>query len=508
MAHITLIRPPVLVAKWAHTTPTCPPIGLAYVAGSLRAAGHAMTVIDAVGAAPEQRLPTADPRFLSHGLSLDAIVAAIPAETEIIGVSVMFTHEWPLIRALLTSIRQRFPAVPLVAGGEHVTALPELSLEQCPALDLCVRGEGEQTMVELVAALLTNPTVPPEVAGLARRDGAGGVACTEPRARQTQLDDLPPPAWDLFPLDRYLDNGYGFGVNRGRSMPILATRGCPYRCSFCSNASMWGTRWVARAPEAVFAEIVAFRERYAIDNFDFYDLTAIVRKDWIIRFCDLIDQSGLAFTWQLPSGTRSEAIDSEVAERLYRAGCRNLSYAPESGSLRTLERIGKKIKLPAMLTSMRASVRAGINCKANIIIGFPGETHRDVLVTLWFCVRMALAGLHDMSISPFSPYPGSPLFEEMRAAGRIPEIDDRYCYSLAAYTDITTTTSCSEHIGDKALGRYRLGGMLLFYAVLYAVRPWRLVRTLRNVFGTRQESRLEMSLRDLLVRLGAARKAS
>jgi radical SAM superfamily enzyme YgiQ (UPF0313 family) len=178
-----------------------------------------------------------------------------------------------------------------------------------------------------------------------------------------------------------------------------------------------------------------------------------------------------------------------------------MSYAPESGSPAVLERIKKKIKLGPMLSSMRSSIKAGINCKANIIIGFPGETHANVLETLWFCVRMAVTGVHDMSISPFSPYPGSELFEDMRRDGQIPEFSDQYFFSLAAYTDITTTTSCSAHISDKALGRYRLWGMLLFYAVLYLVRPWRLVRTLRNVFSEQQESRLEMSLRDLVLRL-------
>ncbi|MBI5162649.1 MAG: B12-binding domain-containing radical SAM protein [Magnetospirillum sp.] len=515
MANVTLIRPPVLVAKWAHTTPTCPPIGLAYVASSLVAAGHTVRVVDAVGEAPASRHPTGDPRFLSHGLSTAQIVARIPADSEVIGISIMFSHEWPLMRDICAAIRARFPAVPLVAGGEHITALPAFTLENCAAIDVCVLGEGEETMVELVAALTAGTPAQTavagtpalaavagtpalaEVAGLCRR----GEGPTARRERLKALDDIPPPAWDLFPLEQYLDNGYGFGVNRGRSMPVLATRGCPYQCTFCSNPTMWGPRWLARDARKVFVEMMEYKAKYRIDNFDFYDLTAIVKKDWIVRFTDLVRESRQRFTWQLPSGTRSEAIDADVSRRLYESGCRNMSYAPESGSPAVLTRIKKKIKLSAMLTSMGDSVRAGINCKANIILGFPGETHGEVRQTLWFCVRMALAGVHDMSISPFSPYPGSELFEDMRAAGRIPDLTDAYFFSLAAYTDITTTTSCSEHISDKALGRYRLWGMLLFYAVLYLGRPWRLVRTIRNVFSDQQESRLEMSLRDLVVRL-------
>ena len=504
--HVTLIRPPVLVAKWAHTTPTCPPIGLAYIAGSLVDAGHTVQVVDAVGEATEQQLPTDDPRFLSHGLSTADIVARVPAETAVLGVSIMFSHEWPLIRNLLSALRTQFPETLMVAGGEHVNALPDFSLKDNPALDAVILGEGEETIVALLAAVESGESLA-TVQGIVCRDG-DSVLNTGPRARIRALDDIPPPAWDLFPLEEYLDKGYGFGVHRGRSMPVLATRGCPYQCAFCSNPSMWGTRWVSRDAEAFFAELKAYRDRYKVDNFDFYDLTAIVKKNWIMRFCDLVRDSGLCFTWQLPSGTRSETIDDEVARRLYESGCRNLSYAPESGSPEVLERIHKRIKLPVMKASMRQSIAAGINCKANIIIGFPGETHREIWQTLRFCMAMAVLGMHDMSISPFSPYPGSELFRDMRKAGRFQTLDADYFYSLAAYTDITTTTSYSEHVSDAALGRYRVFGMLLFYGVLYAVRPWRLFRTLRNVFSEHQESRLEMSLRDLVMRLRSSARMS
>jgi anaerobic magnesium-protoporphyrin IX monomethyl ester cyclase len=153
---------------------------------------------------------------------------------------------------------------------------------------------------------------------------------------------------------------------------------------------------------------------------------------------------------------------------------------------------------------MRASIRNGINCKANIIIGFPGETHGEILQTLWFCVRMAAIGIHDMSISPFSPYPGSELFADMSKNGQAHDLSDEFFYGLAAYTDLTKTVSCSEHVGNRALGLYRIFGMLLFYAMLYLIRPWRLVRTIRNVFGEQQQSRLAMSLRDLYTRKSGA----
>lgn len=501
---VCLVRPPMVLAAWAHTMPTSPPVGLAYLAAVARDAGCQVTVVDAIAEDPEHYRPLGDSGLLLRGLEPAAIVASVPAGTQVIGVSCMFSHEWPTLRDLLDDLRAAFPGALLVAGGEHVTALPELCLAESEALDVAVLGEGEETFAELLAAV-DEVRAGAALAGTVVRGRAGAVR-GEPRRRLRAVDEIPEPDWNLVPLDRYLAHGYGFGVNRGRSLPLVATRGCPYQCTFCSNPAMWTTRWHPRDPVRVVDEIETGLRVHRATNVDLYDLTAIVRRDWILRFCDEIERRGLRFTWQLPSGTRSEALDAEVLGRLAATGCRNLSYAPESGAPEVLESIKKKVDLDHMRSSMRDAVRAGINIKANIMLGFPGETHRHVHQTLRFCVRMALDGLHDMSISPFSPYPGTELFDRLRADGRIGPLDDEYFHSLASYSDLRETASYSEHVSDRALGRYRLAGMALFYAVSYARRPWRLARSLWNVtVADTQDSRLEMALRDLVRRRANAR---
>ena len=146
-------------------------------------------------------------------------------------------------------------------------------------------------------------------------------------------------------------------------------------------------------------------ERYGATNFDFYDLTAIVKRKWIIEFTNMILERKMEFTWQLPSGTRSEAIDTEVSELLYKSGCRNMSYAPESGSPAVLKRIKKVVELDRLEASVIGAVRAGLNVKLNIIMGFPNESRQELGQTVRFLARMGAAGVHDMSISLFSPYP-------------------------------------------------------------------------------------------------------
>jgi anaerobic magnesium-protoporphyrin IX monomethyl ester cyclase len=499
MATVTLLRPPLLVPTWSDSGPLTPPIGPAYLAASLRQAGHQVRIVDGLGENPVQITSLFGDTVMAIGLRSEEIVERIEPDTTLIGVSCMFSQDWPEIRRLIRLVRQRFPGVPIVAGGEHITATPEFTLDSTPEVDVCVIGEGEETMVDLAAATDTGGDLT-GIPGLMVRTTVGNRS-TGPRTRIRNLDEIAWPAWDLVPLHQYLDNGLGYGVDRGRSMPMLATRGCPYQCTFCSNPEMWTTRWYARDPGLVLDEIQAYQDRYGATNFDFYDLTAIVKRSWIIDFTQRILDRRMQFTWQLPSGTRSEAIDEEVCRLLYASGCRNMSYAPESGSPEVLKRIKKVVKLDRLERSVIGAVRAGLNVKLNIIMGFPGESRQELGQTVRFLFRMGRAGVHDMSISLFSPYPGSELYHDLRRSGHIPELSDEYFLSLGAYKDFSQSVSYTEGVSPRTLNVYRILGFLVFYGTQYAVRPWRMVRLLVNLVQQRQESRLDKSLQDLAHRI-------
>jgi radical SAM superfamily enzyme YgiQ (UPF0313 family) len=488
----------MLIPRYSFTGLTVPPLGLAYVAAALQQKGHEVVLIDSVGEAVEQHIPHHDD-FILHGLTTDQILERIPADTDYIGVSCMFSHEFPVYRDLIQAVKRRFPGTPLLAGGEHVTALPEESFRQCPGLDIAVLGEGEETILEIVAGDRSDEALA-RIPGIVWRDRQGGLRTNARRDRVRDIDAFPLPAWDLVPLKNYWKYGMGLGVDRGRSMPMLATRGCPYQCTFCSSPLAWTTRWLARKPEAVVAEMKHYMEKYGAVNFDFYDLTAIVKRDWILEFCRGILASRLSFSYQLPSGTRSEAIDREVAGLLYASGCRNMTYAPESGSPDTLQRIKKRIKIDSMLRSMRACRQEKLSIKANIIVGFPGDAPKDLWKTYLFILRMAATGVQDVTIQPFSAYPGSELFANLREGDKISTLDDAYFYSLADYSDLSKALSWSEHLSSRTILWYRTIGMLSFYAASYLVRPWRLFRVISNLLRGRQESRMERALSDIFQR--------
>src|SRR5262249_18634088 len=154
------------------------------------------------------------------------------------------------------------------------------------------------------------------------------------RDRIRGLDEIPWPAWQLFDVKAYDDNKLVTGIHYGLTVPILATRGCPYQCTYCSSPNMWTTRWYARDAKDVASEIEHYHRVYGAKNFPFQDLTAILKREWVVEFTKEILAKKLDITWQLPAGTRSEIVDDEVAQLLKASGCRSVNFAPESGSER------------------------------------------------------------------------------------------------------------------------------------------------------------------------------
>lgn len=475
-----------------------PPIGLAYVAAAVRAAGFGVTVIDAVGEAlGTHSVWTVDPPYMLRGLAFADVVSRIPAGTRVVGVSCMFSTAWLPVRALLWRIRQAHPGVVIVLGGEHATACAERVLAECPAVDACVLGEGEQTFTQLLRAVDEGAPMATVAAVLTR----GGPPAPRTLPRIDDLDTIARPAWDLFPLERYVEGNYHYGVVRGRSMPVLASRGCPFSCTFCSSPRMWTTQWSARDPGDLLDEMRGYIERYRVNDFTFFDLTAIVKRDWILDFARRLIDSGLEITWQLPSGTRSEAIDREVAALMFRSGCRNMNYAPESGSPAVLKRIKKRVKLDRMCASIEAATEVGIEVKVNVILGFPGETLAEVRETIAFVRRLARIGVEAVSIFPFSPYPGSELFDELVRAGRL-RVDDGYWAGLV-FTDLGQMTSYDEHFSTRRLQALIFAAYGAFYGTQLTVNPRRLLGSAAQLATGAGSGKLANALGPLRVRRAA-----
>jgi radical SAM superfamily enzyme YgiQ (UPF0313 family) len=490
---VCLTRTPTLFApKSLSFYESVPPIGLAYIAAAARAEGHRVQVVDPPGDGIDRfsTFGTDVAQLAMHGLTVAEAVARIQPDTDVVGFSHLFLHEWPLLREMAVAIKRRLPNVRIVLGGENATGMWDLILESTPEIDVCVLGEGEKTFVDLLDAFERGRPLA-QVPGIAYR-GEEGPVRSEARARIREIDALPQPAWDLFNVDGYLELGCQAGVNRGRSMPLLTSRGCPFQCTFCSSPTMWTTRYKAREPAAVADEIALYVERYGITNVDFNDLTAALTKKWILEFCAEMQRRKLNVTWQLPSGTRSEAIDEEAARALYASGCRNFAYAPESGSERVLKLIKKQVKLPNLLASMRGALRAGLKCHSQVIIGMPQEELSDIWQTYLLVVQLAWFGAHSCSVQVFHPYPGSQMNRDLMAAGKV-NFDETYIYS-ALRKSFGGLRSYHPTLSTQQLFVLQQLFLWTFFGVQYGRRPGRVLDVVLNLARGREESLMEKFL--------------
>jgi anaerobic magnesium-protoporphyrin IX monomethyl ester cyclase len=496
---IVLINPPRIMKLISAAMKPAPPLGLAFIASSLEAAGHTVTVLDCLAEGAES-YSYFSPDIMLNGLTNTETAQLIPADTEVIGLSIMFSGNWIQNRTLIDHLGEQFPQATIIAGGEHITSCPEFCISNTKHLSACIVGEGEETVVELIEAI-ANKTPFSQVQGISYRDTNNTASSTPRRTRIRELNEIPRPAWHLFPLALYQENSIILGVDRGTaSLPLLATRGCPYVCTFCSSPQMWGTKYSMRTVADVADEIEEFYHRYGARNFDFYDLTAIIRKQWIIDFCKELLSRKLDITWQIPAGTRSEAIDSEVAYWLRKSGCVNITYAPESGSPETLKAIKKKVNLKDMLRSINHSYKEGMNIKINFIIGFPHEHHSHIWQSIKFLIQASKAGVHDMVPSIFSPYPGSELFKQLQQQGKINIEDDSYFLEIINVDTFFENKFYNTHINKYLLRFYLFLYLFVFYASNYFYHPSRFLKTIKNIRKKTYESRGEMALGELIKR--------
>lgn len=504
---VALVRGPVVSAEGAFNNEATPAIGLAYVAGFAKSLGYDVSIVDAIAEGLNQvnRYPGRE-GITTLGLTVEELVDRVPEKAQVIGVSCMFSGEWPVVRGIIEALRKKFPDALIVAGGEHATSLPEYCLRDCPSLNLVVKGEGEGTFADVLTAYGDNRGFD-EVGGVCFLDRDGGFHDNGGLPRLKNINEIPRPYWPAGYLEMFWSHGKSFGVQTARDMPMLASRGCPYQCTFCSSPSMWTTRYILRDPDDLLDEIKEYQRRYQISAIQFYDLTAVTKKRWIVEFCQKLKSENINLKWSLPSGTRSEALDEETLTLMKETNCNYLVYAPESGAPETLNVVQKRITLDSITESIRTAKRIGLVLRANLIIGFPHEGRRHVYQTLWYGLKLAAMGVDEVPVFIFSAYPGSQIFKDLFAAGKV-SLNDDYFFGLQTLNskfNAFDPPTYNDRIPAFELAVYRTMFMALNYLLGYLLFPSRILRTVRNTIG-RNASQQSMTVLEHRIKDAMARK--
>ena len=302
------------------------------------------------------------------------------------------------------------PGIVVVVGGDHPTVFPEQFLRD-PSVDFAVRGEGEATIAELVAHLEQDrDTAPSTIAGVSYRT-PGAVQHSPDREPIADLDRLPFPA-----IEALTDVGSYRPVDFGA---IVTSRGCPYGCTFCGVATVWGRMVRSRSAANVITEIERLKERYGTTYFSFRDASFTLSRQRVLDLCSGLLARGLQIRWECL--TRPDLLDDELAGKMAEAGCVAVRLGVEAGSPRILQHMNKHVSLDAVRRAAQVLHRLDMYWTAYILIGTPHETPESVRQTVDFVKEI---NPPFVTLARFAPIPGTPMYDELADRGMIgPEID-------------------------------------------------------------------------------------
>ena len=377
------------LGRFAPLLEPMPCIGLAYIAAALEQHGCIVKAVD---------------QFAEH-LTLDEVVTrARHFEPDLVGLTVL-TPAAPNCERISAAIRAAVPGVKVVWGGVHADVFAREIVRNGHA-DFVVHHDGEITVCELVDALESAETDYSSIDGLTWRASDGDGVTNKGRALLRDLDSLPYPAWHLFPYHRY-----GLLPFADMDKPVLSmtgSRGCPYRCDYCSLLHT-GKVYRRRDPIKIVDEYEYLVDRFGVRQIGFVDpIFPLIKKD-LKPLCDEIVNRGLDQKCVWLSETRADRLDQETCELMYYGGARRVLMGIESGVDLLLGNVNKALNTDKVRQGVRNLRNARIQSVGLFMIGLPGETPEMTLETIEFAIDL------DLDFAKFAittPFPGSKLFED------------------------------------------------------------------------------------------------
>lgn len=287
--------------------------------------------------------------------------------------------------------------IKIIAGGHQATTDPE-GLLKSEYIDFVVRGEGEETVKELITSIEKANDGLSSINGLSYKNN-GNFIHNRPRKLIDNLDSIPFPARDLLiDIDKHPDifNVAVTGISRG----------CPWRCGFCSSSATWGRNVRFRSIENVIKEIRLLINRYGAKKIYFYDDTFTLKRNKVIEFCDKVISEQLKLKWICMS--RADCLDDELLKKMKSSGCQSIVLGIESGSERMLKFIRKEVNLTKIRETINLIKKNGIWVSTFFMVGFPTETKEDMLKTFGF---MKEIGSNELYLSTYKPNPKTELHD-------------------------------------------------------------------------------------------------
>ncbi|MFH1094573.1 MAG: radical SAM protein [Candidatus Omnitrophota bacterium] len=439
---VMLIFPPVVFSAESPKQ-IMPPLGIGYLGAYLRN-DYEVRLLDAALEGYEFERPAAD-GFKCYGLTADQIKKRVEEfAPDVVGISCLYSSQFETVSEICKSIKSLSADIITVSGGTHPTFLTEICLNSCPWLDLIVLGEGEETFRRLLDSFNQGSSYY-DIEGIAFKEN--GLVRVNPKKNFIEnIDTIPYPARDLLNLEKYyeIDLPMGLISRKSPAMNMITSRGCPYKCSFCSSSVYWGRNYRMRSAENVLEEMAQLK-MMGIRELKFVDDNLTLDKQRAKKiFQGMIDRK-FNFTWNTPNGVAAQTLDEELIELMKKSGCYEITLAIESGDKRTLQDIIKKpIDLDKTMQTAKMIADHGIDTYGFFIIGFPQETKQGIYNTLKFMEKIKL---DRVSLFLANPLPGTEIYEECLKRG--------YLSKNSAFLDYFKSSFKTENFDRKFLESLR-----------------------------------------------------
>jgi anaerobic magnesium-protoporphyrin IX monomethyl ester cyclase len=371
-----------------------PPLALIHLAAPLVERGYDVRIVDS---AIVEDSAAAVLRELDGALCLGMSLVTGPMITQAVAVA--------------RAVRAARPDVPIVAGGWHPSILPEQTLRS-PYVDAVVKGQGELAFLEVAERFARGERDLGGIAGVLWK--LGGEIVRNADRGYTDIGALPRRPFELVDFEAYARRGEGT-----RWLLYCTSHGCPWDCSYCSNASVYGRSWKPLEAEAAVREMAELGSRYRLDVIDIIDDNYLVRRDRALEIAERLLRADTRFAYYVQ--TRTDQVDRlEDGEllTLARSGLRRIFFGLESGSAKVMRSVNKRLDFETVYRTAERCRRYGIRPSFNLIFGLPEEGEEELRETLAVVDRVGrLNPDADFFTNIFSPYPGSPIWPAAVARG-------------------------------------------------------------------------------------------
>ena len=456
----------------------------AYLAGVIAQSNHHLETVDCFGRNPGNIRK-------KHGLSLRGLSPSEAIQTfsttpDVLIIYCRTVEDLISVQEIIQYAKEKSKTIKIVLY-ENIQTVNSFSLSKiCKELhqdygaDICIFGEAEHRILDILSAV-RNPADLNKIPSISYLNNDGKVILTEVEALPNQLDEIPLPFWNLEDIKGYWTVGYAHApISKPyRFLPILTSRGCPYKCTFCIAPSINPT-WRPRSAYSVSNEIISLYNSLGINDFHVSDLDPTVNEKRINEISSLLIKANIPVTWKIAQGTKIETIRStKTLDNMRKSGCDFLSFSPESGSKRHLWRMNKRFDHEHALKLVSHSKKIRLSTQACFILGVPGETASDVIKTYIYIVRLVLEGVSEIAVTIFTPLPGTQLENSLSGYQHYSELN----HSPAWRHDYTWLS----------ILRYTM--YIVFFGAKIVFQPSEILTHVKSIISGDFKTKMEMSIR-------------